>query len=258
MIDQKTLASVLKTIEGSQIHKAVLAKGESPFLDTLDNPEHAMKFLRTSLCGSRLFAQHAVPAFAAAVFGSLRDFPPVDDTMGPVIERIVETVRGEVYNNNIFQRQGECHAHYHDMLEAYAAAGGDMDEVAEFARIERSYGFFQAVKQSPLWSNNAERYAIAMYRCCEDPLAMFILMPANEEMAPRVYERALKSLCREPRFDKFRTFLERHVAIDTDDHGPVVLDWLDLYLRRKRLEVFEVRKSAQRALRFVTGGREPA
>jgi hypothetical protein len=254
---RKTLSGVLGIIEGRQLEQAVAAKGASPYLDRLGDPDAAMRFLRAGVRSSYLFARYAVPSYAACAFASLRDFPPVDDETGLLLAKIMEMVQGELFTDNIFGRAGECHSHHRDLLEAYAAAGGDMAEVEEFFRNDGTLGFFAAIRKSSLWSDGSIQYARNLLACREDALASFILMPANEELAPRVYERAFASLCREERFDKFRTFLERHVSLDTDEHGPAALDWLDLYLRKKQPSTSDLRTAARKALACITGDRTP-
>jgi hypothetical protein len=50
-----------------------------------------------------------------------------------------------------------------------------------------------------------------------------------------IYPVALKYLCTDAKFDKFRRFLEVHVQLDGDDHGYAALEWLELYLLKKHL-----------------------
>lgn len=250
----KTLFSILNVPEAQRLQQAIAAKGVSATLDGLRDPEKALRFIRSNLRGSYLFARFAVPSYAAAVFSVLRDFPPVDDALGSVLARIVEAVRGELLNNNIFERDGECHSHYHDAREAYVAAGGGIAEVADFERDAARRGFARASATSPFWSAGALKYAEALLRCCDDPLALFILMPANEELAPRVYSAALARLPEEGRFAKFRQFFSKHVELDEGDHGPAALEWLDLYVRKADCTPATIRASTEKVLAYVTGG----
>ncbi len=229
---KKSLYDILQIPEASRLDAAIAAKGRSPVLDGLGDPERALRFVRAQLRGSYLFARFAVPSYASAVFSALTHFHPVDDALGPLVSSLVDVVRGELFNNNVFGRPGACHAHFHDMLEAYEAAGGDMAPVEDFLSMSEIHDFGYAIMRSELWSPGSRGYANELQACCRDPLALFILMPANELLAPAVYQRALASLSREPRFAKFRQFLERHVDLDGDDHGPTVMDLLDLYARK--------------------------
>lgn len=251
--EPKSLIQILDIPEAERLQAAIAAKGRSPVLDRLADPEMALRFIRSTLRGSYLFARFAVPSYAAAVFAVLKDFPPVDDGMGRMLERLMEAVKGELFNNNIFEREGECHSHFHDALEAYAAAGGDAPEVASFERRAHELGFDQAMEGSAFWSSGSIRYAQALKSCCADPLALFILMPANEELAPRVYARALATLSEEARFSKFRRFFARHVALDEDDHGPAALDWLELYLKQAGHSRARIRLATGKVLAYIAG-----
>jgi hypothetical protein len=181
-------------------------------------------------------------------------FPPIDNELGKLVKLVTESVLGEICNNLIFLRPDDCHSHYHDALEAYLNAGGDYDEVTDFTEMVLSIGFDKAVKRSPLWSAGSIRYAQALFTCCMDPLAMFILMPANEALAPAVYTRALASLTREPRFGMFRLFLERHVELDRSSHGPIALEWLETYLNMARPELSLVASATEKVITYFSGG----
>lgn len=254
---QKSLFSILDIPEAERLQRVIAAKGASPRLEGLRDPEKALRFIRSSLRGSYLFARFAVPAYAKAVFTLLPYLPPVDDAMGVMLTRILDAVRGELLNNNIFGREGECHSHYWDAREAYEAAGGDMEEIAAFEIDAQRYGFDRAMRSSPFWSLGAKQYAYALLRVCEDPLACFILMPANEELAPRVYKAALARLPDEARFDKFRQFFSRHVELDEGDHGPAALEWLDVAIRVSGCSREQIHAATEKVLAYVTGNIPP-
>lgn len=147
----------------------------------------------------------------------------------------------------------EGYAHFNDMLEAYAAAGGDLEEWEQFAEMDRAFGLDHAMEQSPLWRPGSARYGKNLRACADDPLATFIMMPANEILAPLVYAQALASLPRDERFGKFRRFLEAHVELDEGDHGPAFLEWLDMYLLRADIWP-DRRRAATRKIQTLFGG----
>lgn len=247
----KSLVQILKTPEAERLRDIIAAKARSAALDGLGHPEKALRFARVNLRGSYLFGRFLVPSYGAAAFASLTDFHPADDEVGTKLRRVMEAVQGELFNNNIYERPGECHSHYHDALHAYVEASGDASAKEEMLKLEGR--FFEAASASALWSEGSIRYARNMLRCCKDVLTLFILMPANEEMAPTVYARALASLSVEGRFDAFRRFLERHVALDEDDHGPVALDWLELYLRKAKPSPARVQAATESVITLFTG-----
>jgi len=251
MGSSKTLQNILGMPQGVALQAAIMRKAASPSLDGLDDHERALRFIRSNLRGSYLFARFLVPSYAGAVFSSLTKFPPIDDELGPLISSIVDVVRGELTNNNVFERSGECHAHYHDALEAYEAAYGDMPqlEIDDFHRLESERGIHYALDHSSLWSPGSRAYARSLRACCRQPLATFILMSVNEELAPKIYDRVLASLSRHPRFDKFRHFIERHVQFDATGHGPVTLEWLECFISMARVGPMEVQTATELVLK---------
>ncbi len=254
--DIKTLVGILGIPEAIELQALIVEKGRSAILDRLGEPDQAARFLRTNLRSAYLFARLAVPSYLAQVLQSQVLFPPVDDARGPLIVGLIEAVKGELLNNNIFGRPGECHAHYHDAFEAYEAAIGDVEAVRAFDRLEGEIGFLKAIERSAWWSVGSMRHAKRMIACCQDPLALFIMMPANEDLAPRVYARALGSLPDEPRYAKMRTFLSRHVELDEGDHGPVTLEWLDWYMKNARPSEASVREATRKVTALFGGGAE--
>ncbi len=248
MTTKKTLAEILQIPEAETLQEAIARSAQSPSLDGLDDPERALRFMRTNLRGSYVFGRFVVPSYAAAIFATLTTLPPVKGHLGVSLSTIIDVVRGELVTNNIFERPGEYHAHFWDALEAYAFAGGDITEVASFISDESKFGFSKAIELSSLWSAGSRRYVENVRRCCQDPLALFILMPANEDLAPRLYARVLATFSKEPQFAKFRRFLEKHVELDEGGHGPAALAWLDMYIKNAGREPAQIRAATNKVV----------
>lgn len=215
--------------EAQRVDDMIARKSNSPRLRNLGEVERARDFLRTNLCGSYLFSRYTVPSFGSAVLSSLHHLPPLDDTRGILVKRLIDSVVGEICNNNIFDRPGECHAHYRDMREAYAAAGNAMTIVERFESQVDTFGLEAAMNSNPvLWSEGTKRYGQQLVALCDEPLAIFLLMAVTEQMTPHIYRRALEYLPYSPELRLFRHFLERHVELDRDDHGPAAFQWFAL------------------------------
>jgi hypothetical protein len=227
-----TLTNVLGIPEAAELDAAILAKAASPRLRDLGDPEIAMRFMRASVRGSYLFNKYVIPAFATEVMRDFRRWAPLNDKLGTLFAGVLDMIRGEMCTNNIFERPGECHAHYYDQLEAYAAAGGDLLEIERYGNLEMNEGAVAAIEQSPLWSGASRQQAMNIYlRSQDDHLCPYIMVAANEVASPLIFARALEYLPKEPRFEKFRTFLAKHVEFDAGDHGPIALQWLQAFLR---------------------------
>lgn len=232
---EMNIESIVGEPTGSALRQAINRKIASPSLRNLEDSERVRQFAKSNLRASYLFARFVVPSYAAAIFSSLTRLPPIDNSLGPLIISLLDMVKGELSNNNIFDRPGECHAHYHDAKEAYISANdGDDSEISEFEKqasnqFASEFGIKNAILHSPFWSPRSQQYAIALMECCQNPYGAVLLMAANEEMAPETYKIALKSLSNDTKFDPLRNFMTKHVSLDGDAHGPAALQWLEIY-----------------------------
>lgn len=243
-----SLANILRSDEGNRLEKALFSKAESPILQNLGQPDAALKYMRASLRGSYLFGRHVVPTYLSHAFATLVNHPPANDVVGSVLHKMMGMCAGELSTNNIFGREGECHSHFNDLFEAYAEAGGDTEEFIAFMALGDTQS---AIERSPgLWSKASAEFAAKLLACCNDPLASFIMMPCNEMLSTIINPVALSSLSKEPRFDKFRRFLEVHVQLDGDDHGYVALEWLALHLREAKVSSSQVAEAITKVLKL--------
>lgn len=227
-----SLGDVLGEKAAQPIEQMIAQKLASKKIEQISDPKHAMKFMRANLCGSYLFSYYTVPMFGSVVLQSLVGTrPPVDDERGHVIKALLGLIEGEICNNAIYGREGECHSHYHDIAEAYEAAHGDMEPVEKFITLHNRDGFIPAIRQSTdLWSAGAIHYATELIRHSNHWLIVFVHMAVNEILSPLLYEKVLQYLPEHDRFQKFTMFLSKHVELDGDEHADSALKWLQLFL----------------------------
>ena len=249
----ETLSSVLKVPQAVELEEVIAHKAASPIFTQLYQPDQALRYIQNNVCLSYLFARFTIPTYVSEVFSFLRTMNPVDDQLGPLLEGVVEMAQGELFNNNIYLRPTESHSHYHDVVEAFTAAGGSKQLVDDFIKLEQKFGFPKAIDNSTLWSKWSVRYATRSLLCYGDPLAMFILIPTTEELSPKICQRALDNLCTDSSFDKFRTFLQKHVSLDQDEHGPITLRWLETYIQKTGHGPEQIEKSVSKVLYLLTG-----
>jgi hypothetical protein len=251
-----SLHDVLKTEEARQLDALLASKKDSAILLALEPADNTQRFMRACLRGSYLFGREVVPNYLANVFKSLTGQTPVSDEVGHVVRGLIGMCVGELATNNIFRRDGECHAHFHDLYEAYVEAGGSLEEVQRFISSANQLGTLAAIKDdSSLWSKGAKEYAEKLIAVCNDPLASFILMPCNEILSTVIYPVALTHMSAEPRFDKFRQFMSVHVQLDGDDHGAVALDWLAMYLRTSKASPEDISVATKKVMALYSNER---
>lgn len=243
-----SLAKILQSNEGDRLEKALFSKAKSPILQNLGQPDVALKYMRASLRGSYLFGRHVVPTYLSHAFATLVNYPPANDVLGCVLNKMVNMCTEELSTNNIFGRKGECHSHFNDLFEAYAEAGGDVEEFIAFVSLGDTK---HAIKRSPyLWSKASAEFAEKLLVCCDDPLASFIVLPCNEMLSTIINPVALSNLSKEPRFNKFRRFLEVHIQLDGDDHEYVALEWLAFHLKEAKVSQNQVVEATTKVLKL--------
>jgi hypothetical protein len=250
-----SLTSILRIPEAMELDEAIRMKAESGRLRTLGDPDVAMRYMRASVRGSYLFNRYVMPAFASHVFAALRQFPPVNDKLGALLSELMEMIRGELFTNNVFGHPGDCHAHFNDQFAAYEAAGGDIREFLDYFRLEEQGNPWSAAEMSPLWGEASRQVALSLLNLCEEPLATFIVVVANEEASPGIFSAALAHLPTDDRFVMFRTFLAKHVEFDQGDHGPVALRWLEAYLTQTKPAIGEIAWATCRVRDLYVPGR---
>ena len=241
------LAKILGTRNAQELERVIEEGWQTPVIKRLQEPEIALKVMSTGVRSSYLFVKHIIPLYAAHVFQTLSTLAPVDDKLGPILAGITGAVQGELYNNNIYGRPKECHSHYLDMVEAFEYAGGDVSSVCEFEKA--SNGITEEAQGRKIWTKEPTAYAhhdtIVLLK---NPLSTFILVPAIEEMTPRLFESISRNLSPEARFDKYRQFLDRHVEIDRSEHSSVTTDWLEYFLSKKHSSEYEIDESVENVI----------
>lgn len=253
------LVSVLNNNQYAvQLSDYIRNKQYNKTIQDLSTDRNAFSFFRKTLRGSYLFARIVIPSFGAHVFKTLTRMPPLDDEMGKNVATIMDVIREEICNSNIYERDGECHSHFLDLLEAYKSADGEMTELEAFFDLDKKLSnLSEAIELSSFWTQGSKDYASELIECCRDPLVLFMIIPVTELMVPVIFKKALETLSPDPRFDKFRKFLNKHIALDGDDHGPAVLNWLDTYIKRTNKHPNVVEGATADVLNLISSGQFP-
>lgn len=217
------------------------------------DPKIAEKLVKITLCHTYLFGRYTLPSYAGHMFMSLRDLPPTDDLVGRVLKANAAVFEGELFTNNIFGRQRECHSHYLDMLEAYQEAGADKTIVDSFAQRERQVGMDQAMEESSLWNDKMTDYANHLREVTKDPLTTHLIILASEDTIAEGYKTTLQNLNANPKFVKYKTFMRRHILLDqeNDGHGKATVDWINFYLETFKPSTEELNRAIQNTQEFI-------
>lgn len=213
----------------------------------------AEKLVQITLCHTYLFGRYTLPSYGGHIFMALRDIPPADDLVGKVLKSNAAVFEGELFTNNIFGRQRECHSHYLDMLEAYEQAGCDRLLVDTFTQRERQVGIDEAMEESLLWDEKMMDYANHLREVTKDPLTTYLIILASEDTIAEGYKTTMQHLNQNPKFGKYRTFMRRHILLDqeNDGHGKASLDWLNFYLETFKPSAEEVNRAVQNTKEFI-------
>jgi len=88
-------------------------------------------------------------------------------------------------------------------------------------------------------------YALKLKELTKDPLTTFTIAVASEDTIQQGYKTILKYLNPDNKFGEFRNFMKRHIELDTSEHGPATIRWLNYCIRRC--------KPVASAIEFVNG-----
>ena len=191
------------------------------------------EYLKTYLGHSYLINRFIFPSLGTHLFSEVQNSPPIDESNGKTIKFIMETLVGELCNNNVFQRDNECHSHYQDYREAYLSAGGKESPLQEFSALERNVGFRKAIQQSSLWTKSLCEYTGKLLGALQEPTSSYLINGVLEEYLHKQFQASLIYIPHEKKFDKVRTFFQRHIEFDEGEHGPAMQTFVEEFLENK-------------------------
>lgn len=211
----------------------------------------ARKLVTLSLCHTYLFGRFTLPSYASHIFSTLCELPPTDDKLGKILLLNSSVFSGELFTSNVSKRPGDAHAHYFDMIEAYEHAGGKKDVLKKFRQADVKGNFAHAIANSSLWNKAMISYANFLQNVTKDRLTAFLIAVASEETIQEGYKTTLKHLNTHERYDKYESFLEQHIKLDTLTHGPATIQWINWYLEHVKSTKAEIDKAMRNTVQFV-------
>jgi hypothetical protein len=211
-----------------------------PIFSACKDPSDADRLIKISLGHTYLFGRITMPSYIGHLCFALRSIPPVKANLAQVVNSNIAMFTGEVCSNNIFG--GVAHAHYHDMLQAYTRATLEVEKV-QCLDTPTFKSAKQALEDTGVWTDAMLEYADHLETSTLDPLSTFLIAVISEETISESYKTILKNLNDNSKYDHFRTFMQRHIELDTAEHGPAAVRWLNTYLQRASSEEVNVAMS---------------
>ena len=215
------LNDLLETIEPLQtnLHR-------HPLYGSLSNIEALRKFMQ--------YHVFAVWDFMTLLKSLQRSFSCVELPWLPTIDRdsrrlINQIVLAEESDDD--GRGGTC-SHFELYLEAMVQAGADTSAILEFLdSLRRGEGLVSAL-ENPAIPPASRNFVLTTWKVVESGSLAGIVSAftlGREELIPALFEGLIDSIEAEEhdRVALFRNYLERHVHLDRDEHGPMALRMLD-------------------------------
>ncbi len=223
-------ATIASSVGIEHLEKLRQDWAHAPIFYDANDVEVAKRLVDITLCHTYLFGAVTVPKYGEHLFGSIST--PRNDAEGKVLADSLRFITEEICTNNVFEEDGETHAHYFDLRRAYGQAHGNFDAADQFVSAVARVGFDQAVQESELWDNQMIAYARTLKEETKDPLTTFLIAAVSEDSIPEGYKTILRNLSGDGRFDAFRTFMRRHILLDQqkDGHGAVTIGWMNHYV----------------------------
>ncbi|MBT4445936.1 DUF3050 domain-containing protein [archaeon] len=234
-----------------KLEKLRLDWSKAPIFYDTNDVEVAKRIVDITLCHTYLFGSITVPSYGRHIFGSITT--PQNDIEGRVLASSLRFITEEICTDNVFEEEGETHAHYFDLRKAYSQVHGNFDAPDQFMNAVAKIGFDQAVQQSELWDDQMIAYAKTLKEVTKDPLATFLITAVSEDSIPEGYKTILRNLNSDNRFDYFRTFMKRHIILDQqrDGHGSVTVDWINHYVGSHTLTEANISAAVEMTVDFI-------
>ena len=195
---------------------------------------HPVFSLVTSLEQARTYMEFQVwcvwdfMCLAKAVQTGLGTFtiPWLPPKNGALLAAINEIISGEETDTG---PDGKIASHFEIYLAAMHQAGADTTAINTFLQALRDGVNWEAALHKSGAHPGSIRYVSGTIRTSLEPLhrsvASFCL--GREELVPMMLVTMLRNIPRLPELEMFRWYIQRHIALDAESHGPLSSDLFD-------------------------------
>ncbi|PWJ34211.1 DUF3050 domain-containing protein [Sediminitomix flava] len=146
---------------------------------------------------------------------------------------------------------GQSASHYEIYLDAMQEAGADTSEITSFIeKIRSGESVAYALDALELPSSIKEFVNFTFETIAEGNAHVIaaVFTFGREDLIPDMFTQIVRDLNSENKLDKFVYYLERHIELDGDEHGPLALRMIKLFCGDDPVKWEEALIASQKAL----------
>ena len=151
---------------------------------------------------------------------------------------------------DIDETGGGYSSHFETYLRAMSDAGADMIPINEFLRHVRKGDTFEELMELKFIPDYAKDFMRNTHEICkgspESAVAAFCL--GRENLIPEMFKVFLRHLEKHQELNTFRWYLMRHVAVDSENHGPQSARLLERVLDNDKKKIEDALDTSVNAL----------
>lgn len=168
----------------------------------------------------------------------------------PVLSRFInEIVWGEESDVN---EKGEPKSHFEMYREAILEIGADVSKITDLVEeIKDGNAVWLSIERLKCIPEVKEflNYTFEVIQSKKDHKIASAFTFGREDLIPDMfYEILEKSETNEKKFDKLRYYLDRHIDVDSGDHGPLALKMIEELCQNDKKKWMEVQEVAKKSL----------